>query len=377
VADPIAVRAVVAGRAVEISWNAVAIAGQTAARVYRQTPSDTAFALLETVGPGATSTRDAAPPRDATVAYLVTVLASDGTEPDLAALVPDTVDVPPVLFINHEATSHDTTSVRAVTIHFFSSRAESVYLADTLDAQNATGLNDPVPFSPDTAGYAWVLPAGGRTGASKSVYGKLRRTDRSLSSIAFDAISVAPIGLDILVDGRTDSLVTTGRRVVDVAVTEAAGAESIEVTFDAAFPGAWVPFAASIAESIPAPGARTLRVRVKNDFAIEDTATRVVAGDSLGAATISLNAGAAQTSGPTVDVHAPGVAALAICLSNDSTAVDCSVGYEPFDGVREGWALDPAARGGFARVFARLANDWDTTGILADSIFFLDTLAAP
>ncbi len=377
VGDPIAVRAEAVGRVVEISWNAVEIAGRSGYRVYRRTPSDTAFVALETVGSSVTSTRDSAPPRDAVVAYLVTVLSADGAEPDGAALVPDSVDVPPLLVINEEGSGLDTTSVRAVTVHFFSSRAESIYLADTLDAQNAVGLRDPVPFAPDAAGHPWLLPAGGASGARKGVYGTIRRADGGLSPIAFDAISVAAIGLEMLVDGRADSLVTTGRRAVSVAIVEAAGAESLEATFDSTFAGPWIPFAAAFSESIPAPGRQTLRVRVKNDFAIEDTALAVVNADSLGAATIALNAGAAQTSAPTVNVHSVGGVALAICLENEAPPACAFVGFQAFDGVLEGWALADTARGHYAFVHAQLANDWDTTGVLVDSIFFVDTLAAP
>ncbi len=377
VADPIAVRAEVAGRAVEISWSAVEIAGRSGYRVYRRTPSDTAFVALETVGPGETSARDAAPPRDAVVAYLVTVLSAAGVEADRAALVPDSVDVPPLLVINEEGSGLDTTSVRAVTVHFYSSRAESIYLADTLDAQNAVGLRDPVPFAPDSAGYPWFLPEGGGPGARKLVYGTIRRSDGGVSPVASDAISVAPIGLEMLVDGRSDSLVTTGRRAVAVAIVEAAGAESLQATFDSAFAGAWVPFAAAFSESIPAPGRRTLRVRVKNDFAIEDTVVATVIGDTLLAARILLNAGAAQTSLPTVNVHAAGGAALTICLANEQAPTCEADSFRALDGVFEGWALPDSMRGRLATVFARLANDWDTTDVLEDQIFFVDTLAAP
>ena len=52
--DPIAVRAAIVGRSVEVSWNAVAISGRSGYRIYRQTPSDTAFVPLETVGPNET-----------------------------------------------------------------------------------------------------------------------------------------------------------------------------------------------------------------------------------------------------------------------------------------------------------------------------------
>lgn len=376
--DPHSVRAVNAGLSVEISWHAVPIAGRSGYRVYRRAPSDTAFVLLETVGPGETSTLDNNPPRDAVTSYLVAVLSADGAEPDHRLLLPDSVDVPPLLVINEPRTGPDTTTVRAVRVHFFSIRAESIYLADSLDAQDAIGLRNAVAFSPDSAGYSWLLPLGGSPGGRKTVYGRMRRADGSLSPIASDGITIPTLDLAISVDGAAVGPVSTGRRAVTAAVTAAAGAESLEATFDSTFAGAWIPFATSIEESLPGPGARTLLLRVKNAFAQEETASFSVEADTLGGVSLSLNGGAAQTALATVNVHVEGGIALRICLANDSlTAQACdSLGFEAFDGVREGWAL-AGPRDTTVSVFARVANDWATTGVLSDGIFFLDSLPKP
>jgi hypothetical protein len=371
---PFDLRAAVDGHDVLLSWRGVRLAGRAGYAVYRRVAAADAFEQLGTVGPDETAYRDSTPARDGASAYRVTVFGEGGVESDIGAVGADSIDVPPLLRIGPESSGLDTTSVRDVVVHFNSPRADSVFLGDTLDAAGPSGLANGAAFAPNPNGYAWRLAAGSG-GASKSVYGRVLRTDGSLSAITFDTIRTTPIRLAIAVDGHSADTVSTGRRVVDVAVSSAAGAESLEATFGA-FASAWRPFAPAFAESIPGPGRRVLRVRVMNDFGTVDSVRVAVNADTLGRARIRLNAGAAQTAEGAVTVSVEDGVATAICLTNDARAADsgraaCGT-LEPFGGARDGWGLDPASRGGFARVFAILANEWDTTAALVDSIFFLD-----
>lgn len=376
-ADPFRLDAAPTGTSVELKWSPVAVVGRAGYRVYRRTESETAFALLDSLGPGETSYRDGSPAPDSMNHYRVSVRNAAGEESPPEASGEDSTDVSPLLAIVGTTADAETTSSPDARILFWSPRATAVFLANGVDSSAEIGLDDPVEFAPDPAGYPWRLAPGGGAEAIKIVYGRLRRPGGRLTPITFDTIRMAPIRLEVRVDGVDADTVVTGRRAATLEIRAGSAVDSLEVALDAPFAGAWEPFASPRAAPLPAPGRHTLRIRVKNAFDAVESLKVVIVADTLGAARILLNAGAAQTREDAVTVQVEGGAATAICLTNDSTVAAaglpaCAGGLEPFDGVREGWPLDPAARGGPARVFAFLANEWDTTAALADTIWFLE-----
>lgn len=380
--EPFHLRAVPFGPSVELSWNPVAIAGRSGYRIYRRVGEAADYALLQAVGGGETAFRDASPARDSVDHYLVTVLNARAEESPPSPGARDSVDVPPLLEIRRGDAGDEaaeTTSVRAARVFFFSERAERVFLASALDSLSALGLAEPETLSPDPGGYAWTLPAGPGADGVKSVYGRILRRDATLSAITFDTIRENAIRLKIRVEGAAGDTARAGRRSVAVAIVSAVGAESLQVAVDPSAYGSWLPFVTPLVAPLPADSSgrrplrqrTTLRVRAMNAFGVVDSAHTVVEVDTLASPRILLEAGAAQTRSAEVNVSVAGGIATAICLTNDSTAVACSEAFEPFDGIRERWPLDAAQRGGTARVFAFLANEWDTTAALVDSIFFL------
>jgi hypothetical protein len=319
-------------------------------------------------------------------AYAVTALDARGGETLPTRAARDTIDVPPLLEIRPGAgiVAAETTSVRAVRVAFFSERAERLFLASAADSLAPRGLAAPESFPPSLDGYPWTLTAGPGPEATKTVFGRALRSDGSLSAITFDTIRQNAIRLDLLVNGSAADTVRTGRRALTVSIVSAVGADSIQMTIDPAPYPPWSPFAPAAVLAIPADSTgrparlrQTLRVRAKNDFGVVDSARVVVEVDTLAGARILLNAGAAQTSGAAVTVTLSAGIATAICLTNDSTAAAsagacrAASGFEAFDGAREAWPLEPSQRGGFARVFGFAANEWDTTAMLVDSIYFL------
>ncbi len=379
--DPLHVRAAPLGPAVIVSWDPVALDGLSGYRVSRRTDPDTLFTTLDTVGAAENAYADLAPPRDSVSHYLVTVLGAGGAESMPTDGARDSTDVPPLLEIrpgDGTGAAAETTSVRPVHVLFFSGRAERIFLANALDAASPRGLAAPESFPADPSGYPWTLTSGPGAEGLKTVYGRMLRRDGTLAPITFDAIRPNPIRLRIQVDGASADTARTGRRSVTMTILSAVGAESTQVALGAAPNSVWGPLETVAVVPIPADSLgrparvrQTLRVRAKNNFNVIDSVRVIVEVDTLGSARILLNAGAAQTAVEVVDVHAAGGIVTAICLTNDSVARACPASYEPFDRVRPGWPLDLAQRGRSARVFAFLANEWDTTAAISDSIFFL------
>jgi hypothetical protein len=371
--DALNLRAFFLGDDVSLFWSAVPIEGLDGARVYRLAWDSEAFEFIGELPATVLGFRDNEPHRDTLNVYAVTVLNAGGEESSLDAFAHDTVDVPPLLVIGTEDEPLDSTATRLVHVSFYSERAESVFLADsTVSIDGVPELISPIGYLPDPAGYDFLLREGAPNNHMRSVFGRTRRTDGTLSPIASDAVTFPGLSLAISVDGDGVGPRVTGRRSVAVALATA-GAESMEVTFDSTFSGDWSPFSAAFEESLPGPGARVLRARVRDTFGAVAQDTFRVVGDMLDSVRLVIDGDAVQTRLCTATVEALGGAVLRICLSSQELLeVPDSVCFEgpPYDGPIEKWPLEPC--GDFAHAYAVVANDWMPQGRvvqMSDSIF--------
>jgi hypothetical protein len=372
--DALDLRANLSGSSVSLLWRAVPIEGRSGARVYRLDRDGEDFDYLGEV-PGV-GFLDNEPHRDTLNVYAVTILNDRGEEAPLDAFAHDTIDVPPLLVIGTEEEPLDSTTTRLVHVEFYSERAESVFLSDSsVTADGVTQLVSPTGYLPNPAGYDFLLHEGAPTNHMRTVFGRTRRTDGTLSPIVSDAVAFPAPSLAISVEGDGVGPFVTGRKSVAVTLA-AAGAESMEVTFDSTFSDVWSPFAAVFEESLPGPGARLLRARVRDTFGAVAQDTFRVVGDTLESVRLLIDGGAAQTRLCTGTVAALDGKVLQICLSSapiDSSATGTDPGCNalvPYNGPIEGWSLKPCAD--VARVYARVANDWVPEGrvvTLTDDIY--------
>ncbi len=377
--DILSLRATLTTSAVNLFWQAIPVEGRAGYRVYRRAATETVFAMIAEPTPAAVGYRDAEPIPDALNIYAVTVVNGRGEESSLDAFAPDSVDTPPRLVIGKNGAPIDTTATRTVHVVFYSARAETVFLADSTrsDAGTGTQLVGATAFVPDSAGYEYRLAAGHGSDNTKLLHGRIRRSDGGLSPIASSSVRVPALNLGISVDGQTTGPVATGRRAIAIAITSAT-AESLEITFADTFAGIWAPFAEALAESLPAAGLSTLRVRVVDDFGVVAAESIEVIGDDLANVRLSFDGDAAQTRLCFATVAVRDGVVNRICLSSTPIAAPrdapCET-LEPYSGPIDGWPLPPCTA--VAHVYAVVANDWVPEGRVVaqgDEIFAVSAI---
>ena len=374
--DALDLRALFLGNDVSLFWSAVPIEGRSASVVYRLSRDGEAFERLGELPGSVLGFRDNDPHRDTLNIYAVTLVNNRGDESPLDAFAPDTVDAAPLLVIGTEEEPLDSTATLLVHVAFYSDRSESVFLADSVvNVDGVQELVSPIAYLPDPAGYDFLLREGAPASHMKNVYGRTRRTDGTLSPIASDAVAIPRLSVTISVDGDDAGPHLTGRRSIAVALA-AAGAESMEVTFDSTFSDTWLPFAAAFEESLPGPNLRQLRARVRDRFGAVAQDTFFVIGDELRDVSLVIDGDAAQTRLCTATVEAVDGKVLEICLSPvpiDTIAPSNDPGCTalmPYTGPIRDWPLEPCVD--VAHVYARVANDWIPEGRIVeftDSIY--------
>jgi hypothetical protein len=387
--DPFQLAARAQGGVVVLTWNDVPISGSAGYSIYRSRTADSLSTSPDTLETGlsATTFTDSLPIHDATSYYVVTVRSGNGEESLRSAAAGVRLDLPPALIVGVPGCPECVEAERrAVEVLVLAENADSVRLSNQRDS---LGLIDPTTFVVTGAPIAWTLaPSDSADDLVKSVHGQIVRPGGSLSAIISDSIDVAPITLQMTVDGSSEALVTTGRRSVSLRFQRAAGdsaapagADSLEVSLDATFPGSWGPFSPTDSLLLADADLDTIFARVRNEFGIEARDSMAVRGDSLLDATIVLN-NSASSSTPAVstglcrvNVHVRNGHATQLCLSNDPIP-PCDP-FEALTGIRGGWPIVPdTARN--ARVYVILANEWRPEGgaVLFDDILVRnDTLS--
>jgi formylglycine-generating enzyme required for sulfatase activity len=250
----------------------------------------------------------------------------------------------------------DSTSTRNVSLFLNlveGAEAEQMRLAWTEETLSGS---DWIPYQAQVDDYALATGAG-----TKYVYVQFRNSSGAESGVYSDSIEPKLLSASIVIDGDAAS---TSIRNVPLTI-EATGAIEMQIANETAPTGdEWQGYSTSVNpwELVTGAGTKTVYVRVRNDFLIDELVSDEIEPSSLNPS-IVINSNDEYTNSRTVSLTMPAVGAFEMKLSEDENGAGSN--WETYTEIS---SFDLSDSDGLKTVYAWFRHDFYNTDSVSDVI---------